>query len=284
VPRLVTLPSEGSLLLATDLQGNVEDFLALEAIFEEEAARPKGAVLVVTGDLVHGPELSRGDWPGHLGSFYRGDSVALLELAEALGKRHPGRVHYLLGNHEHAHIGGPVVSKFFPDEAARLEHLLGPERSERLRDWLLDWPLVAVAKHAGIAMTHGAPHAVLESADDIETLPLGPVQGAVDLDGRSLLALLWARTTSSERAHAFLRQLDPALRVAVYGHDVAPAGYAIDREPLLCISTSFGCHDGDKLYLSWDLSKPATSAAHVAREGLRPLYPDASPVMRRPSA
>lgn len=283
MPRLVTLPSEGRLIVATDLQGHVEDFVALEAIFEAEAARPEGAVLVVTGDLVHGPELSQSEWPGHLGSYYRGDSVALLERAAALAKRHPGRVHYLLGNHEHAHIGGPVVSKFFPDEAARLEHLLGPERSVWLRDWLLDWPIVAVAERAGIAMTHGAPHAVLESADDIEALPLGPVQGAVDLDGRSLLALLWARTTSTERARAFLRHLDPKLRVSVYGHDVAPAGYAIDREPLLCISTSFGCHDGDKLYLSWDLSTPATSAAHVAREGLRPLHPGAPPVVRRPT-
>jgi hypothetical protein len=278
----VTLPSEGRLIVATDLQGHLDDFLAVEAVFERAAAESSGAVLVVTGDLVHGPELSRDEWPTHLGSYYRGDSVGVLERAEALARRHPGRVHYLLGNHEHAHIGGPTVSKFFPDEAARLEDLLGPERARRFQAWLSDWPLVAVAPRAGIALTHGAPHALLDSAEDLESLPLGPVAGAVDLDGRSLLAILWARTTSTERARAFLRTLGPSLRVAVYGHDVAPAGYAIDREPLLCVSTSFGCHDGDKLYLSWDLSEPVETAQQLARRGLLPLHPEARPVLRRP--
>ena len=68
----------------------------------------------------------------------------------------------------------------------------------------------------------------------------------------------------------------------MYGHDVAHTGYAIDREPLLCVSTSFGCHDGDKLYLSWDLARPATSAKEVAKDGLKPLYPAAQPIHRRP--
>jgi hypothetical protein len=80
---------------------------------------------------------------------------------------------------------------------------------------------------------------------------------------------------------AFLAAFDPDLRVAVYGHDVAREGYAIDREPLLCLSTSFGCYDGDKLYLDWDLSEAAESARDLADRGLRPLYPDAPPIHRR---
>jgi hypothetical protein len=80
----------------------------------------------------------------------------------------------------------------------------------------------------------------------------------------------------------FLKALDPNLCVAIYGHDVARSGFSIDRDPLLCISTSFGCHDGDKLYLDWDLSEPAQSPAHVAARGLKPLHPNATPVYRRP--
>jgi hypothetical protein len=131
-------------------------------------------------------------------------------------------------------------------------------------------------------MMHAAPHAPIASARDLERLSLtGESDDPNDLDGRStMIALLWARTTSSDRARAFLRALDERLTVAVYGHDVAHRGYAIDREPLLCVSTSFGCHDGDKLYLSWDLSVRAESARHVAEVGLRPLYPDAAPVHR----
>lgn len=283
VRRLVELPSEGRLVVATDLQGNLRDLERVIEVFEEALAAPGGAILVVTGDLVHGPEIQADSWPEHLGTFYHGDSPGVVARARALEVEHPGRVHFLLGNHEHAHIGGPVVSKFFPDEAERLEALLGPDGAAELRTWIGGWPLVAVAKRAGIAMLHAAPHAAIRSPDDLEnlSLELSP-EDELDPDGRGLLiALLWARTTTTERARSFLSALDPGLRVAVYGHDVAHQGHAIDREPLLCVSTSFGCHDGDKLYLSWDLAVRAESAAELAKGGLRPLYPDAPMVHRR---
>ena len=281
--RVISLPDEGRLLVATDLQGNLGDYLALEAIFEE-ASNEGPTHLVITGDLVHGPELEPHQWPEYLGTFYRGDSAGLLRHARALAERHPGRVHYLLGNHEHAHVGGPVVAKFFPDEANRLEEILGPETAS-VRAWIASWPFVAVATQARLAMLHAAPHVVIKSADDLERLSLdGFVPDTLDaLAARGALpALLWARTTSTERGHAFLEALDPNLCVAIYGHDVARSGFSIDRDPLLCISTSFGCHDGDKLYLDWDLSEPAQSPAHVAARGLKPLHPNATPVYRRP--
>jgi len=283
VRRVLTLPDRGKLLVATDLQGNVGDFERVETLFERAVSEPGGAVLVVTGDLVHGPELAEADWPDYLGTYYRGDSRTVLERAYALAARHPGRVHYLLGNHEHAHVGGPVVAKFFPDEARRLEELLGDDGTARMRAWLRTWPFVAVAPTARLLMLHAAPHARIESADDLERLPLDgffdvPLE---EMASRGALgALLWARTTSTERGNAFLKAIHPDARVAIFGHDVARAGYAIDREPLLCISTSFGCFDGDKLYLEWDLAEPAESAEHVAAIGLRPLHPTAPPVHR----
>lgn len=283
VRRVVVLPERGKLIVATDLQGNTADFDRVAEIYEEAARGRDGAVLVITGDLVHGPELSESQWPDYLGSYYHGDSKTVLERARALADRHPGRVYYLLGNHEHAHVGGPIVSKFFPDEARRLEELLGPEGTQQMRDWLRTWPFVAVAPRARFLMMHAAPHARIESREDLERLPL---DGFFDVPLEEMAtrgtigALLWARTTTTERAFSFLRAIDPSTRVAIYGHDVARAGYAIDREPLLCISTSFGCYDGDKLYLEWELDEPAHSAADVARRGLRPLYPGAQPVYR----
>jgi hypothetical protein len=280
VGRVAELPDRGRLIVATDLQGNVNDFVRVEQIFEEAVVAPEGAVLVITGDLVHGPEIPLDHWPEYLGSYFMADSVALLERAEKLAERHPGRVHYLLGNHEHAHVGGPVVSKFFANEALRLERLLGGERTASVRDWFATWPLVALARRAGLLMLHGAPNAVLSGPADLEEVVLDPqVEGVVD---ELLAELLWARTASEVRARAFLRTFDDTLRVAVYGHDVAREGYAIDREPLLCLSSSFGCYDGDKLILDWDLSEPAESAADVARRGLKPLYPAAPTVYRKP--
>jgi hypothetical protein len=283
VARVVALPRSGRLIVATDFQGNVADFERIERIFERAAAQPEGAVLVVTGDLIHGPEITQDEWPDYLGTYYLGESKAVLERAFALSERHPGRVHYLLGNHEHAHVGGPVVSKFFPDEARRLEHLLGPIGTIWLRRWLREWSLVAYAPAAGIVLTHAAPHARIGSAREIERLPLeGPFDGPLDesTPEGTLGALLWARTTSTERARLFLRAIDPAARVSVFGHDVAREGYAVDREPMLCVSTSFGCFDGDKLYLEWDLAEPARSAHELAARGLRALNPEATPVYR----
>lgn len=279
--RVVDLPDRGRLIVATDLQGNVGDFERITDIYEQAAAGPDGAVLVITGDLIHGPELDEHEWPDYLGSFYRGDSVTLLRKARRLAERHPGKVHYLLGNHEHAHVGGPVVAKFFADEAQRLEELLGPADTLEMRSWLRGWPFVAVARTARLVMLHAAPHARIRGRDDLEQLPL---DGAYDVPfaemaERGMLgALLWARTTSSERAYDFLRAVDPDARVAIYGHDVVRSGYAVEHEPLLCISTSFGCYDGDKLYVDWDLAEPAESAADVAQRGLRALYPEATRV------
>jgi hypothetical protein len=279
VTRIVELASRGRLIVATDLQGNLADFERVESIFEDACQDSDGATLVVTGDLVHGPEIPESMWPEYLGSYYRGDSGALLDRAEALQQRHPGRVHYLLGNHEHAHVGGPIVSKFFPNEAERLEDIIGDRRSSALRRWLASWPLVALARDAGIAMLHAAPNAEIVSAEDIERIAIWPSADPVDLDSH-LAEILWARTATTARARGFLRALGPELAVAVYGHDVAREGYAIDREPLLCISTSFGCFDGDKLYLDWDLSRRADSARHLVEVGLRPLYPHATPIHR----
>ncbi len=278
MPRVVTLPNRGRLIVGTDFQGNVADFDRLAALFEKAAERPDGATLVVTGDLVHGPEIVRQRWPEYLGSFYVSDSVRVLQAAVRLSEKFPGRVHYLLGNHEHAHIGGPIVSKFFADEANRLEVLLGPSQTQRIRSWFATWPLVVHAPSAGIILTHGAPNAIIESAEDVECarleLPDGEIGGVDEL----VAELLWARSASEARARAFMAAIHPDLNVAIYGHDVARAGYAIDREPLLCISTSFGCFDGDKLYLDWDLARSATSAAELAADALFPLYPDAPPV------
>jgi len=285
VSRVLDLPTSGRLLVATDMQGHLGDFRRMVQIFEEHRRSEPETYLVFTGDLVHGPELDPEEWPEHLGSYYMGESVGVLIEAAELQRRHPGKVHYLLGNHEHAHIGGPTVGKFFPDEAARLEELLGPDRTGWAREWLSTWPLVAVAPRARVCLLHGAPHAPIQSRDDVERIDLNALQnGAHDLTSRNILgSLLWARAATGERARAFLRALGPSLSTAIHGHDVVREGFVVEDTTHLCVSSSFGCHDGDKLYVTWDLSEPAISALDVARRGLRRLWPEATPVYLDPS-
>jgi hypothetical protein len=281
VPRVVRLPDRGRLIVGTDLQGNLRDFERLAELFEEAATGPDGAVLVLTGDLVHGPEIPEAYWPDYLGSYFAADSGTLLKKAKALAEHYDGRVFCLLGNHEHAHVGGPVVSKFFPNEALRLERLMGREQTHVMNEWFTTWPLVAVAREAGLVMMHAAPNAVIDSPDDLERISLRMGPPDMPGPGDELLAeILWARTTTTARARAFLRALDPELRVVVFGHDVVREGYSVEREPLLCVSTSFGCFDGDKLYLDWDLSERAETARELGGRGLKPLYPGREPVFR----
>ena len=52
--RVITLPARGSLLINTDLHGNLEDFIRLRAIFERLAAAGE-AHWAILGDAVHGP-------------------------------------------------------------------------------------------------------------------------------------------------------------------------------------------------------------------------------------
>jgi hypothetical protein len=268
MPRVVTLPHEGTLIASTDLHGNLDDYHAVVGRFRALTGRPGPPPhLLFCGDVVHGPAFTRADWPEHLGTYYADQTPELLAALRDLRTEFPGRIHLLLGNHEYAHLGGTGVAKFHADEAAYLESLY--DDFGDVRDWLATWALVAVAPRARVAFTHAAPHVRISGVDELETLPL-----------RDLKGLLWARTTDPGRAYGFLRALGSDCRVAVFGHDVIQEGHVVEHEPLLCFSTSFGCHDGDKVYLEWDLSRAARDATGVAADGLRPLYPHATPVYR----
>jgi len=65
-----------------------------------------------------------------------------------------------------------------------------------------------------------------------------------------------------------------AHRLAMHGHDVVREGFAVEHGACLCLSSSFGCYDGDKVYLRWDLAERAPSAEALARRGLCRLWPE----------
>jgi hypothetical protein len=272
--RLLKLPAQGRLLVGTDLQGNLNDFKALLGHFERAGEH---AYLVLTGDLVHGPdEATVANWPDHLGTPYRDESPALVEALRQAQARFPGRVYCLLGNHDHSHIGGPITSKFHPNEAASLDVRLGPENAQRLKELVRTFPLVAVAP-CGVAMMHAAPAAEIRSLEELETVPLeGYENYGMDEFFRVpvLGAMLWARMAKPDRSAACLAAL--GAKVALFGHDVVREGYAIDEADQLCFSTSFGLYDHAKVYLDLDLAAHYQSAYDVkAGVHIKRLYPDA---------
>ncbi len=280
--KVARLPAEGVLISATDLQGNLKDYRALKSIYEREEAEGNEPFLLLCGDLVHGPGPDLADprsWPEHLGTHYLDRSAELLIDFEHWSKEH--RATALLGNHEHAHIGGPKVSKFHTDEAAVLDATLGSHKA-RMHDFIRTFPLIA-ASPAGAVFTHGAPRMTEASLEDFDKLRY---DGFDDIDigemyrSGTVGALLWARGASSENARALLEATSmddqPAAFVG-YGHDVVPEGYEKVGAEQICFSTSFGLFDADKVYLRLDLSRRYESV-HDLRDGVEilPLYPEAT--------
>ncbi|MEZ4463823.1 MAG: metallophosphoesterase [bacterium] len=279
--KVARLPDAGALLVATDLQGNFKDYEALKAIYAAERAAGGAPVLAFVGDLVHGPSpdlLAPGAWPDHLGTPYADESARLLLDFEVFSRTE--RAFSLLGNHEHAHIGGPVVPKFYPDEAAVLDAALGPER-ERMHAFLRRFPLLAVGR-CGVVLTHGSPGATEPDLDAFERLDYaGHAHLRINdmYKAGTLGALLWSRSATAAQAQALLRatSLDgrPNAFVA-FGHDVVREGWERTGADQICLSTSYGLFDRDKVYLRLDLSRRYTSV-HDLRPGheIRRLYPEA---------
>jgi hypothetical protein len=271
VPRFLQLPDHGRLLVATDLQGNLKDFRQLAKHFR---ALGPDAQLVICGDLVHGPDDETAqEWPEHLGTPYFDQSPALVEAFIDEQNHAPGRVHCLLGNHDHAHFGGPVTSKFHDDEGAVLVASLGPEGAQRLSQLVSTFPLIAWAP-CGAVMLHAAPSAEIQSASQLEDIEL---EGYTELDIERFMrtpilgSLLWSRLATPEQSKRFLKALNGT--IALYGHDVVREGYERVGDDQLCFSTSFGLYDENKVYVSLDLAAKYPDV-HALREGheILPLY------------
>ena len=273
------LPDQGVLLIATDLQGNRADYEAMKARYAAEDAAGHEPVLVFCGDMVHGPSMDLnvpGAWPEYLGAAYVDESAAI--ALDFMDFTREARAFSLLGNHEHAHVGGPVVSKFYPDEAAVLEASLGQARDDVVAFWST-WPLLAVAP-CGLAMVHGSPAATMPSLEAWEGVDYGGFTGQAPIAmlrrNQALGTVLWARSATEREAQAFLSTALPDLGgegVVVFGHDVVRSGYAKLGDRQLCVSTSYGLHDEDKTYLRVDLGGRYRSVADLS-EGveLLPLY------------
>lgn len=273
--RVLRLPDHGRLLVCTDLQGCLRDFHRIVELFDEaDAATGGDAHLLFTGDLIHGPYLEPEDWPDFLGEYYRDASDEVIDELVVLSLRHPGRIHALVGNHEHGHIGGPHTSKFAHDEVDVLERRLGSAATERMREVLRGFALVAIAP-CGAVFTHGAPGAVISSVADIERAELDGFDAGTPFDIFEVPVvgpILWARSAAPEVARRFVRALGGTF--CIYGHDVIPEGFEQIGDEQMVVSTSFGVPDANKVYVSLDLAARYRSVREL-RVGheILPLYP-----------
>lgn len=265
--RILELPATGSLLVCTDLHGNLRDFERMVERFTVLQAADHQPFLLFSGDLIHGPNLEPAQWPEHLGSFFRDQSAEIVERFLQLQQRYPGRIACLIGNHEHSHVGGPHTPKFWDDETAYFEQSVGPERAARYNAAFAEFPLVAVSQ-CGVAVTHAAPNVAIDQLEELEV----DYDGYDDMtiqsmyDGPVIARLLWSRSCPPTTARRFLEvinQTGAEHHFVVFGHDIVSAGYATIGDEQLQLSTSFGIADENKTYLELDLAAHYRSAREL---------------------
>ncbi|MEE2645579.1 MAG: hypothetical protein VYD19_11655 [Myxococcota bacterium] len=274
--RLAWIEGEGTLIVSSDIHGNLLDLLRLIEIFEKE----EDACLLFLGDMYHGPYLSPTTWApfvDHLGEFYFDQSPAVFRVYSEFRRQYPDRTLSLIGNHEHAHIGGPSVAKFTPDEAESFEARLRPSERIDLQMQLCEWPWMAGAA-CGVAFTHGAPPEQSFTREKVEgeSLLWIPSDSWSGLnDGNLLSELLWRRGSNDKSASAFLSSFNQLAgrehQVIVHGHEPAHEGFDIECERVFNLSTSFAMRREKKGYLRLDLNASYQDAAALA-QCFVPLY------------
>lgn len=268
--RYAVLPQQGTLLVNTDIHGNLEDLRALRRAFEAEGP---DAHWVILGDIVHGPDdRARASKPELYGYDDASGRIAL-EVAQAM-RDAPGRVHFVLGNHDHGHGGGPHTGKFHRDEVEHLEARLAPDERDALHA-LVDAALYAVVAPCGLFLSHGSPNASLRRLEDLDSIALRPA----DNDGyqnevlQSFLTHYGQRDEIAARFLATVSASGAPVHVIVHGHDRDERGYFMEGVRQLCLCI-FGAPREAKRYLRADLAGRYTTVEDL-RDGIeiRRLYP-----------
>lgn len=226
--RLLVLPPRGHALVSTDMHGNGDDFRRLRALFLALAARDPELHWVVLGDAVHGPnDRARASAPEYYD--YPDESWEIVAGLIELAAERPGRVHYVLGNHDYGHIGGTRTSKFFDDEVANLESRLDLADVERLRAYFRRAVLAVVAP-CGALLCHGSPDDRLRAIGDLDRIALPPAPG--DDYGcevvRGFLTFYGQKGEVTERLLAVASQAGHRMVMVLHGHDRTPEGWFVE--------------------------------------------------------
>jgi hypothetical protein len=262
--RHTLLPDRGRALVSTDVHGNLDDFLALRRAFEVMEGE---AHWVILGDVVHAPdERARRSEP--LLYDYQDGSMRIVEQILELEKLYPGRIHFVLGNHDHGHVGGPHTHKFHRDEVAHLESTLTEGEKEVMRG-LFSRALLAVAAPCGVLLSHGSPDATLQRLEDLDRIKDLGAPGDPYLRA-ALASFLLFYGQPDATCERFLENMSKSsgldLRVVVHGHDRTESGFFVEGNWQLCLCI-FGAPREAKRYLVLDLAARYRWAADL-RDGV----------------
>ena len=206
------------------------------------------------GDVVHGPDGEARRAQPDLYDF-EDESWTIVEGLSQLIAARPDRVHFVIGNHDYGHIGGPRTNKFYPDEVAQLEATLDDDQRRRLHDFLRA-ALLGVVAPCGALLCHGSPDDLLVSLEDLDRIALPPARddplGPAIL--RSWLNAYGQRREVTARLLATVsRGAGAPIAIVIHGHDRAREGWFVESGNQLC-PVIFGAERENKRYVLLDLA------------------------------
>lgn len=256
--NVLQLPAVGELLLAGDLHNHQHNFRCIQdiAALDENPGRH-----VLLQELIHG---------GPLGN--EGDDQSIDMLLEAIlwQMEYPGRIHFLLANHDLAQVQKVPVTKDGFNLTERfnrhLEIRFGAKAEEvrnALRTFVMSQAIAAISV-SGIIMTHSLP-----GDRDMQTFdPTILRRSLTDEDfvrGGSVHQLIWGRNQSAN-VLSILSNTWYA-EAFICGHQQQDAGFGIIDPNMLIIDSS---HVSGSVVLI-DLSKEVTMS--ILKESIQMLMP-----------
>lgn len=272
IRRYLVLPRQGQLLINTDVHGNLGDFERLEAIFRE---MPDDTHWAILGDAVHGPsDAARARRPDLYD--YEDQSFEIVRKIHELQQTHGDRVHYVLGNHDWAHVGGPRTRKFFPDEAENLEQHLSL-REKTILHTVFNEALLCILTPCGVFLSHGVPGTQLETLDELDSIQDFEFARHNARQTQILEALMTAYGQPVPVLEAFLQTVSDfgiEQRFVIHGHDRDEEGFYTDGLYDAC-PVIFGAPHQNKRYVVLDLAADYQSTAELRLDHeVRRLHPD----------
>lgn len=243
--NVLQMPAQGELLIAGDLHNHQRNFRYIQdlAAMDDNPGRH-----VILQELIHGGPLGR-----------EGDDQSLDMLLDAIvwQAEYPGRIHFLLANHDLAQVQKVPVTKDGFNLTERfnrhLDMRFGPKAEEvrnALRTFVMSQPIAAITV-TGVIMTHSLP-----GDRDMQTFdPTILRRQLTDADyvrGGSVHQLVWGRSQSSN----LLSILSSTWYAEAFicGHQQQDAGFGVIEPNMLIIDSS---HVAGSVVLM-DLSREVT--------------------------
>ncbi len=219
--RVIVLSDVDAVLIAGDLHGHLGNFRKLLAA-ADLGHRPRSHL--VLQELIHVPTVMPGGDPSH----------QVVDLVAALACQYPGRVHYLIGNHELAQATDRPIWK--GEDSLNDRFWTGVwsaygERAAELYGAYIDLFAAAalvVRTPNRVFVSHSIPPARWLDAFDLAAMEQDMPSETDLLPGGSVYGLVWGRDTAADHVAAFLRRVDADLLIT--GHIPCDKGFDVPNE------------------------------------------------------